>query len=91
VITTESRKSVHNVTLSIDVASGLMENATWRAIARGNMKGNFSDIVEEAVRMYLKGMVRCTKCGFPFYSPPDSLIDSCPNCKHINHIKRSDI
>ena len=25
------------------------------------------------------------QCGYLFYSPPDAIIDKCPNCGHIKH------
>ena len=83
--------SVGNITLDPEINKKLMEVALARAVSSGKVRGSISAIMEEALSIYLDGMVTCSQCGYLFYSPPDALLDKCPNCGHIKHVKHSNI
>lgn len=81
---------VRNVTIDRELDMVLRKIIAERMVSCGAARGIVSDLLEEALKLYLSGMVHCTHCGYPFYSPQDVLVDTCPNCGKVIHIRRSD-
>jgi len=81
--------SVKNISLDPELNKKVMDIVMKRAIAGGKLKGGISQLIEESLSFFMQNLNVCSQCGYPFYSPPDTLIDRCPNCGHLNHIKHS--
>lgn len=80
------KTSVRTIVLTEENERNLGKAIAQRLITTGRMKGNISDIVNEALTLWIKQKTTtCPRCNSEFITGTDVLITNCPKCGKFVH------